>query len=226
MEASKAIQHKIGGVQNEALRFGLRDVKSDLVRSHPLQSAYESKISYKSCGPLLAKEGQQHSLGCWQKLEQFTHGMEDGWKLATNGRILYGSDGTSTLYEIDPQTLKGPPYKMQLLYEMDSSSKFKLHTFPEAWYLPFSCRGSFKVSLRCVALLGFQRPLLASSMLGLEALTGTLDDFGFEDYLNDPRESETVRSVDLHHSMEVRLGLSFPHFSTIKTLKLLKKHVN
>ncbi|KAK8660046.1 hypothetical protein V6N13_050982 [Hibiscus sabdariffa] len=41
-----------------------------------------------------------------QKLEQFTHGMEDGWGLATDGKILYGSDGTSTLYEIDPQTLK------------------------------------------------------------------------------------------------------------------------
>ncbi|KAK8583958.1 hypothetical protein V6N12_068211 [Hibiscus sabdariffa] len=52
----------------------------------------------------------------------------------------------------------------------------------------------------------FQRPLLPYSMLGLEALTGTLDDFGFEDFLNDPRESETVRPVDLHHSMEVRLG--------------------
>ncbi|KAH1107589.1 hypothetical protein J1N35_011357 [Gossypium stocksii] len=41
-----------------------------------------------------------------QKLEQFTHEMEDGWGLATDGKILYGSDGTSTLYQIDPQTLK------------------------------------------------------------------------------------------------------------------------
>ncbi|KAB2055105.1 hypothetical protein ES319_A11G013100v1 [Gossypium barbadense] len=32
--------------------------------------------------------------------------MEDGWGLATDGKILYGSDGTSTLYQIDPQTLK------------------------------------------------------------------------------------------------------------------------
>ncbi|XWS37879.1 hypothetical protein CRYUN_Cryun19dG0083300 [Craigia yunnanensis] len=41
-----------------------------------------------------------------QKFEQFTHQMEDGWGLATDGKILYGSDGTSTLYQIDPQTLK------------------------------------------------------------------------------------------------------------------------
>ena len=45
MEASKTIQHEIGGVQNDALRFGLHGVKSDLVGSHPLQSAYESVIS-------------------------------------------------------------------------------------------------------------------------------------------------------------------------------------
>ncbi|MBA0610204.1 hypothetical protein Godav_011075, partial [Gossypium davidsonii] len=44
MEAPKTIQHEIGGVQNDALRFGLHGVKSDLVGSHPLQSAYESVI--------------------------------------------------------------------------------------------------------------------------------------------------------------------------------------
>ncbi|XP_031491045.1 cyclin-B1-2-like isoform X2 [Nymphaea colorata] len=56
----------------------------------------------------------------------------------------------------------------------------------------------------------FQRPsgVLPSSMVGLEALTGSLEDFGFEDYLNDPLESETFRPVDMHHGMEVRLGLS------------------
>ncbi|CAK7353554.1 unnamed protein product [Dovyalis caffra] len=56
----------------------------------------------------------------------------------------------------------------------------------------------------------FQRPpgLMPSSMLGMEALTGTLEDFGFEDYLNDPRESETFCPVDMHSGMEVRLGMS------------------
>lgn len=33
--------------------------------------------------------------------------MQDGWGLATDGKVLFGSDGTSTLYQIDPQTLKG-----------------------------------------------------------------------------------------------------------------------
>ncbi|KAF3965695.1 hypothetical protein CMV_010140, partial [Castanea mollissima] len=56
----------------------------------------------------------------------------------------------------------------------------------------------------------FQRPpgAISSSMLGLEALTGSLDEFGFEDYLNDPKDSETLRPLNMHHGMEVRLGLS------------------
>ncbi|KAJ6810229.1 cyclin-B1-2-like [Iris pallida] len=56
----------------------------------------------------------------------------------------------------------------------------------------------------------FQRPSgpLPSSMIGFEALTGGLDDFGFEDYLNVPQDSETLRPANMHHGMEVRLGLS------------------
>ncbi|OAY79675.1 Cyclin-B1-2 [Ananas comosus] len=59
-------------------------------------------------------------------------------------------------------------------------------------------------------LAKFQRPpgALPSSMIGFEALTGTLDDFGFEDYLNVPQDSETFRPADMHHGMEVRLGIS------------------
>lgn len=38
---------------------------------------------------------------------KFTHQMKDGWGLATDGKVLFGSDGTSTLYKIDPQTFKG-----------------------------------------------------------------------------------------------------------------------
>lgn len=33
--------------------------------------------------------------------------MKDGWGLATDGEVLFGSDGTSTLYRMDPQTMKG-----------------------------------------------------------------------------------------------------------------------
>ncbi|KAH7846073.1 hypothetical protein Vadar_009471 [Vaccinium darrowii] len=67
-----------------------------------------------------------------------------------------------------------------------------------------------KMDLDRQMLSRFQRPPgpIPSSMLGLEALTGGLEDFGFEDYLNDPRESETFRPLDMHHGMEVKLGVS------------------
>ncbi|KAH7692363.1 Glutaminyl-peptide cyclotransferase protein [Dioscorea alata] len=38
--------------------------------------------------------------------KKFTHQMQDGWGLATDGRVIYGSDGSSTLYQLDPHTLK------------------------------------------------------------------------------------------------------------------------
>lgn len=40
------------------------------------------------------------------QLSKFDHQMTDGWGLATDGKIFFGSDGTSTLYQMDPQTMK------------------------------------------------------------------------------------------------------------------------
>uniref|UniRef100_A0A803LQ67 Glutaminyl-peptide cyclotransferase n=1 Tax=Chenopodium quinoa TaxID=63459 RepID=A0A803LQ67_CHEQI len=36
----------------------------------------------------------------------FNHQMKDGWGLTTDGKIMFGSDGSSTLYHIDPRTMK------------------------------------------------------------------------------------------------------------------------
>jgi glutamine cyclotransferase len=33
--------------------------------------------------------------------------MRDGWGLATDGKVLFGSDGTSRLYQLDPESLEG-----------------------------------------------------------------------------------------------------------------------
>ncbi|XP_077244005.1 cyclin-B1-2-like [Tasmannia lanceolata] len=132
MEGSKSIAHEVGNIPNDALRFGLQGVKSDVVGSHPLQSLYQST----------------------RRSEEDTKRM-----------ILVNTYGSA---------------------------------FP------------LKMNFDRQILSRFQRPpgALSSSMLGLEALTGSLDDFGFEDYLNDPRESETYRPADIHHGMEVRLGIS------------------
>ncbi|MCO5563252.1 hypothetical protein L7F22_016889 [Adiantum nelumboides] len=57
--------------------------------------------------------------------------------------------------------------------------------------------------------IGFDTPgLLPSSMLGLQSLTEELDEFGFEDFLNDPQSAESFVRVDMYLGMEVQLGLS------------------
>ncbi|KAL8118537.1 hypothetical protein AgCh_016165 [Apium graveolens] len=42
MEGTKIIEQGIGELKNDALRFGLQGVKSDIVGSHPLESSYHS----------------------------------------------------------------------------------------------------------------------------------------------------------------------------------------
>ncbi|KAA0033694.1 hypothetical protein IC582_013156 [Cucumis melo] len=52
----------------------------------------------------LKKTGFIYDQDNLNEVKEFTHQMTDGWGLATDGKILYGSDGTSTLYQIDPET--------------------------------------------------------------------------------------------------------------------------
>ncbi|RCV19770.1 hypothetical protein SETIT_4G002500v2 [Setaria italica] len=40
------------------------------------------------------------------KRKSFTHKMRDGWGLATDGKVLFGSDGSSKLYQMDPKSFK------------------------------------------------------------------------------------------------------------------------
>ncbi|XP_004308052.1 PREDICTED: glutaminyl-peptide cyclotransferase [Fragaria vesca subsp. vesca] len=54
----------------------------------------------------LTQIGFKYDRNDFSKSEKFTHQMKDGWGLATDGKVLFGSDGTSMLYKIDPQTLK------------------------------------------------------------------------------------------------------------------------
>ncbi|KAK8914528.1 Cyclin-B1-2 [Platanthera zijinensis] len=76
--------------------------------------------------------------------------------------------------------------------------------------LTYGSSFNLKMDLDKQILSRFQRPpgMLPSSMVGYEALTGSLEDFGFEDYLNMPQDAETFIPPDMHHGMEVRLGLS------------------
>ncbi|CAN6238578.1 unnamed protein product [Urochloa humidicola] len=101
-----------------------------------------------------------------------------------------------------------PPHTLQATIQSEAkfwADKKKFGT--EAIY---GSAFNIRKDLDAQILSRFQRPpgALPSSMLGYEALTGSLDDFGFEDYLNLPQDSDSFRQPDMHHGMEVRLGLS------------------
>ncbi|CAN7071712.1 unnamed protein product [Brassica oleracea var. botrytis] len=54
----------------------------------------------------LTTTGFTYDLRNLTKVKPFKHHMKDGWGLATDGKVLFGSDGTSTLYRMDPRTMK------------------------------------------------------------------------------------------------------------------------
>ncbi|XP_020221763.1 glutaminyl-peptide cyclotransferase isoform X2 [Cajanus cajan] len=54
----------------------------------------------------LHKDGFIYDPNNLSEIGTFNHDMKDGWGLATDGKVLFGSDGSSTLYQIDPQTFK------------------------------------------------------------------------------------------------------------------------
>ncbi|KAL2614021.1 hypothetical protein R1flu_025713 [Riccia fluitans] len=101
-----------------------------------------------------------------------------------------------------------PDHPVQIIQEQNrkyhASTKRYLMEKAYGTALPFQMQFEQQI------LSKFQRPpgLIPSSMLGLESLTGALDEIGFEDSFGNPLESESYVPVDLHHSMEVRLGLA------------------
>uniref|UniRef100_A0A0A8YL46 Glutaminyl-peptide cyclotransferase n=1 Tax=Arundo donax TaxID=35708 RepID=A0A0A8YL46_ARUDO len=54
----------------------------------------------------LKNDGFIYDRDNFSKRESFTHKMRDGWGLATDGKVLFGSDGTSKLYQLDPKSFE------------------------------------------------------------------------------------------------------------------------
>lgn len=57
--------------------------------------------------------------------------MKEGWGFATDGKVIFGSDGTSSLYEISPQNFKGCfdlfiflPFHLVILLEIYPHNKY------------------------------------------------------------------------------------------------------
>ncbi|KAI3452123.1 hypothetical protein Pfo_008788 [Paulownia fortunei] len=96
------------------------------------------------------------------------------------------------IHGVKSDIIEPHPLNLPIALQEEMNKKILMNTYGAAFPI--------KMELDRQILSKFQRPpgAIPSSYVGLEAMTGTLESFGFEDYLN----------VDMHHGMEVRLGLS------------------
>eukprot|EP00262_Sarcandra_glabra_P017203 TRINITY_DN5812_c0_g3_i1.p1 TRINITY_DN5812_c0_g3~~TRINITY_DN5812_c0_g3_i1.p1 ORF type:complete len:215 (+),score=36.96 TRINITY_DN5812_c0_g3_i1:63-647(+) len=97
--------------------YGQSSVRQVLLQSGKVQALHRMSNSYFGEGLTLLdgrlfqvtwkkRVGFIYDQYNFSKVEKFFHQMKDGWGLATDGRVIFGSDGTSTLYQLDPQNMK------------------------------------------------------------------------------------------------------------------------
>ncbi|XP_068634270.1 glutaminyl-peptide cyclotransferase-like [Aristolochia californica] len=97
--------------------YGQSSVRQVHLQTGQIQALHEMNRSYFGEGLTLLGErlfqvmwmtntGFVYNRSNLTKLGMFTHDMKDGWGLATDGKVIFGSDGTSTLYTINSKTMK------------------------------------------------------------------------------------------------------------------------
>ncbi|KFK26867.1 hypothetical protein AALP_AA8G304100 [Arabis alpina] len=103
----------------------------------------------------------------------------DGWGLATDGKVLFGSDGSSTLYRIDPGTLKITD-KHTVRYnghEVNNLNELE-HINGEVWANVWESDCIARISPKDGSLLGWillpdlRKGLLKSGSRGIDVLNG------------------------------------------------------
>ncbi|KAE9592566.1 putative glutaminyl-peptide cyclotransferase transcription factor WD40-like family [Lupinus albus] len=112
------------------------------------------------------------------KLGTFNHEMNDGWGLATDGKVLFGSDGSSTLYQLDPQTFKA--VSKQVVY-YKGKEVFNLNELEyingEIWANVFQSDCIARISpkdgfLGWILLQNLRKELLKAGNTGIDVLNG------------------------------------------------------
>ncbi|KZV43326.1 glutaminyl-peptide cyclotransferase-like [Dorcoceras hygrometricum] len=109
----------------------------------------------------------------------FVNQMNDGWGLATDGKVIFGSDGSSTLYQLDPRTFK---------VILKQTVKFKGHEVHnlneleyvngEVWANVWQTDCIARISVTDGAVLGWlflpylRESLVASGARGIDVLNG------------------------------------------------------
>nr|GME05506.1 glutaminyl-peptide cyclotransferase-like [Ipomoea batatas] len=105
--------------------------------------------------------------------------MKDGWGLATDGKVLYGSDGTSTLYQIDPWTKKVTrkqivKYQGHQVPQLNELEYINDEVWANVWMTDCIARISPKdgTVLGWVLLHNLREGLLASGAKDIDVLNG------------------------------------------------------
>ncbi|KAJ7969882.1 glutaminyl-peptide cyclotransferase [Quillaja saponaria] len=113
------------------------------------------------------------------KFEKFTHQMKDGWGLATDGKVLFGSDGTSTLYRLDPQTFKVASrqvvkYKGHQVHNLNELEFINGEVWANVWQTDCIARISPKDGgvLGWFLLQKLREELIAAGYNGIDVLNG------------------------------------------------------
>lgn len=113
------------------------------------------------------------------KFKKFTHQMKDGWGLATDGKVLFGTDGTSTLYHIDPQSLKVlqkqvVKYKGHEVYNLNELEYVNDEVWANVWQTDCIAKISPKdgVVREWILLHSLREGLLASGEKNFDVLNG------------------------------------------------------
>lgn len=127
----------------------------------------------------LKKTGFIYDRNNLNKRTMFTHQMHDGWGLATDGKVIFGSDGTSTLYLLDPQLFKvlrkvTVTYKGHEIFYLNELEYVNDEVWANVWQTDCVARISPKdgAVVGWIVLQRLRRDLQASGYTGIDVLNG------------------------------------------------------
>ncbi|KAL3524318.1 hypothetical protein ACH5RR_017152 [Cinchona calisaya] len=133
----------------------------------------------------LQKTGFIYDSNNLSKFETFTHQMQDGWGLATDGKILFGTDGSSTLYQIEPQTMKVigkhiVKYRGHDVPNLNELEYINGEVWANVWPTDCIARISYRdgIVLGWILLHNLREGLLAAGIMGVDVLNGIAWDTG------------------------------------------------
>ncbi|XP_022878847.1 glutaminyl-peptide cyclotransferase-like isoform X1 [Olea europaea var. sylvestris] len=113
------------------------------------------------------------------KFRKFTHQMQDGWGLATDKKVIFGSDGSSTLYQINPQTLKvieahTVKYKGDEVHNLNELEYVNGEVWANVWQTDCIARISSKdgVVIGWILLPNLRKGLIAAGEMSIDVLNG------------------------------------------------------